>query len=222
MLNGVTNALSYLQQVNQGDNGADITGKRVLVIGGGDSAVDCARSAIRQGAAEVTIAYRGTEEAMRATPKEKQAAWEEGVRMKMEYAPTQVLGDESVSGVRFDNLVSDQEIIDCDTVIFAVGQINKPQPWMTRLGITTSQRGAIMVDINGRTSNPRIYAGGDNTLGPDLVVTAVAAGRRAAKGMLDSFHPRQRFVRAVSDFISNETLKPAPELSMHKQSRSVS
>jgi len=187
-LEGVTDALSYLQKVNsqlsdQHKKHNGITGKHVLVIGGGDSAMDCARSAVRQGAADVTIVYRGNEQAMRATPKEKQAAWEEGVRLRLEYAPIEILGDEHVTGVRFDKVVSGQETINCDVVIFAVGQINQARSWMKNLAIKTDQRGVIIVDENGRTSNPKIYAGGDNTSGPDLVVTAIAAGRRAAHGI---------------------------------------
>ena len=196
-LNGVTDALSYLQQVNKNNDSVALSGKHVLVIGGGDSAIDCARSALRQGAAEVTMAYRGNEQAMRATPKEKQAAWEEGVRLRLEYAPIEVIGDESVTGVHFDKVVSGREVIDCDVVIFAVGQVNKPQAWMTPLNIETDQQGIIIVDDNGQTSNSKIYAGGDNTLGPDLVVTAVAAGRRAANGILKSFRLDERIIRAV-------------------------
>jgi len=191
-LEGVTDALSYLQQVNQDKNSNRMAGKHVLVIGGGDSAMDCARSAIRQSAAEVTIVYRGNEQAMRATPKEKQAAWEEGVRLRLEYAPTQVLGDGHVTGVHFDKVVSGQETINCDVVIFAVGQMNRPQTWMTQLDIKADQQGIIIVDDNGRTSNPKIYAGGDNTNGPDLVVTAIASGRYAAQGILKSFKPLEQ------------------------------
>jgi glutamate synthase (NADPH/NADH) small chain len=213
-IEGVTDALSYLQQVNRDHDQTVMAGKHVLVIGGGDSAMDCARSALRQGATEVTIAYRGNEQAMRATPGEKQAAWEEGVRLRLEYSPTHVLGDEYVTGVRFDKVVSGQETINCDAVIFAVGQVNRPQAWMTRLGIETDRQGVIVVDGNGKTSNPKIYAGGDNTLGPDLVVTAVAAGRRAAQGILKSFRPRERIIRSVSDFVLPEPIGAVPAFSM--------
>lgn len=186
-LDGVTDALSYLQQVNDGNSQRSMFGKRVLVIGGGDSAMDCARSALRQGAAGVSIACRSNEKAMRASPKEKKAAQEEGVLLRLEYAPTKVLGDEKVTGVSF-NKPGGQEIIACDAVIFAVGQVNKPAAWMTRLGIATDQQGNIIVDADGRTTNPKIYAGGDNASGPALVVTAIAAGRHAAEGILKSIH----------------------------------
>jgi glutamate synthase (NADPH/NADH) small chain len=217
-LEGVTDALSYLQEVNQHKDSNSMAGKHVMVIGGGDSAMDCARSAVRQNAAEVTIVYRGNEYAMRATPKEKQAAWEEGVRLRLEYAPTEVLGDKHVTGVRFDKVVSGQETINCDAVIFAVGQINRPQAWMTRLNIITDQHGIIVVDGNARTSNQKIYAGGDNTLGPDLVVTAVAEGRRAAHGILNSFRPAQRIVQVASDVIMPKQRSAVPAFSMSSHS----
>jgi glutamate synthase (NADPH/NADH) small chain len=213
-LEGVTDALSFLQQVNRDNANHNMAGKHVLIIGGGDSAMDCARSVVRQGAGEVTVTYRREEQAMRATPGEKLAAFEEGVSFRMERAPVQVLGNVAVTGVRFNTPDGEEETIACDAVIFAVGQVNRPQRWMTRLGIETDQRGVIVVDEHGRTSNPKFYAGGDNTLGPDLVVTAVAAGRRAAEGILNSFRPRERIIRAVSDFVSPEPGDTLPAFSM--------
>ncbi|NOQ69394.1 MAG: hypothetical protein GQ573_04740, partial [Gammaproteobacteria bacterium] len=225
-LEGVTDALSYLRQVNlkpvnQHKNSNNMAGKHVLVIGGGDSAMDCARSAIRQNAAEVTIVYRGNEQAMRATPKEKQAAWEEGVSLRLEYAPIQVLGEKHVTAVTFDHVVGWHETIKCDAVIFSVGQVNRPQAWMSQLGLKTDQRGIIIVDEHGRTSNPKIYAGGDNTLGPDLVVTAIAAGRRAAEGILNSFRPGERFVRSVSDVFRPKQREAVPAFSKTSHSGPV-
>lgn len=206
-LEGVTDALSYLQQVNQNRNNNLMAGKHVLVIGGGDSAMDCARSAIRQNAAEVTVVYRGNEQAMRATPKEKQAAWEEGVRLRLEYAPLQVLGDNHVSAMLFDKVVSGQESIKCDAVIFAVGQVNRQPKWITQMGIKTDEKGIIIVNHNGQTSNPKIYAGGDNTNGPDLVVTAIASGRLAATGILKSFTP----IEQIKSTLKQRVILKQPE-----------
>ncbi len=189
-LTGVTDALSYLQQVNRELDPAAMTGKHVLVLGGGDSAMDCARSAVRQGAAEVTIAYRRDEQAMRASPKEKQAAVEEGVNFRMGCAPVNVLGDEFVTGVRFNKPDGTEETISCDVLIFAVGQIPQPPVWLDHFNIQTDEHNIIQIDENGRTSNEKIYAGGDNTHGPDLVVTAIAAGRTAAAGIEKNLRPR--------------------------------
>lgn len=191
-LPGVTNALSYLREVNSNTEPAAMAGKRVLVIGGGDSAMDCARSALRQGAADVTVVYRGKAQAMRATPGERQTALEEGANFRMEHAPAEVLGDRTVTGMCFDTPDGGQETIACNAVILAVGQVAQPPAWLQRYGVQTDEQGLIRVDEHGRTSNPRIYAGGDNTRGPDLVVTAIAAGRRAAAGILDSFRLSSR------------------------------
>ena len=206
-LDGVIDALSYLQQVNQHpDDDEAMKGRRVLVIGGGDTAMDCARSAIRQRAAEVTVVYRGNEQAMRASPGEKLAAWDEGVRLRLEHAPVEVLGDKQVSAVRFDKVVGGQETIDCDVVILAIGQVNTPQGWMQTLAIKTADNGTIIVDEYGRTSNPKVYAGGDNTLGPELVVTAIAAGRRAAAGIKQDLAPG--FILRKATAIRQHRLQP--------------
>lgn len=191
-LEGVSDAISYLAEVNQKQDHTAMNNKSVIVLGGGDSAMDCARSAIRQGASKVVVAYRGSEEKMRASPKEKQAALDEGVNFLFEHQPLEILGDITVKQIVFKS-DDNNNSLDCDHVIFAVGQINKTESWMTQLGIQTSRQGEIVINKHGQTSNKKIFAGGDNTNGPDLVVTAVAAGRCAAEGILQSFKPLQQF-----------------------------
>jgi glutamate synthase (NADPH/NADH) small chain len=171
--------------------------QRVLVIGGGDSAMDCARSAVRQGARDVTVAYRREAQAMRAIPEEQQAALEEGVHFRVECVPAQVLGDEVVTGVRFARPDGGRETIACDVLILAVGQVARPPAWLDRFNVQADEHGIIQVDENGRTSNVKIYAGGDNTNGPDLVVTAIAAGRQAARGILAGLRPTRRAQESV-------------------------
>ena len=190
-LQGVGDAIDYLVQVNLQQQHTAMLGKNLVIIGGGDGAMDCARSAIRQGAKSVTVAYRGAEESMRATPKEKQAALDEGVKFLFDHKPLEILGTESVNAICFKNHANEINI-QCDAVIFAIGQVNKTESWMTRMGIETNEQDAIIISKYGRTSNKKIYAGGDNTHGPDLVVTAIAAGRRAADGMLKSFSPVEK------------------------------
>ncbi|MFA7241710.1 MAG: FAD-dependent oxidoreductase [Sulfuricellaceae bacterium] len=177
-LQGVTDALSWLA-----DGLPTVKNRRVVVLGGGDSAMDCARTAIRQGASAVTVAYRDTSKAMRASPKEIQAAQQEGVAFLFEHKPVAVQGEEAVTGMSFE-FNGKAVLLDCTTVILAIGQVNRMPAWLERLGIAATPQGAIAVDELGRTGHPKIYAGGDTTLGPSLVVTAVAAGRRAAQGML--------------------------------------
>jgi glutamate synthase (NADPH/NADH) small chain len=199
-LAGVSDALSYLAAVNKAGGGDEMAGKRVLVLGGGDSAMDSARAAIRQGALRVGIAYRGNEAAMRASPKEQQAARAEGAVFLFERVPETIIGKDIVTGIRFKSSDRNKnETIDCDAVIFALGQIASPPAWLTRLGIATDDRGVIHIDGLGRTSHAKVYAGGDNTHGSDLVVTAIAAGRKAAEAILNDLSLSQRvFNSAVS------------------------
>lgn len=174
---GVLDALGFLAAVNEGQ-APDLHGGRVLVLGGGDTAIDCARSALRLGA-RVTLAYRGPEQRLRAAPAEVQAARDEGVGLLLDHRPTAVLGTERVTGVRFAT-PSGEQVVDCDWVIPAFGQQPDPPDWLTDLGVATDAEGRIRCDPEGRTTHPRVYTGGDASQGPDLVVTALAAGRRAA------------------------------------------
>ncbi len=198
-LDGVYNALDYLAKVNREAGGRAMSGKRVLVLGGGDSAMDCARSAIRQGAASVSVICRGTEEAMRASPKERQAARDEGVQFVFECSPLEVMGERQIQAVRFYNMkdASAQMILDCDALLLAIGQLAQAPSWLAQLDVETNERGLIRINAQGRTSHAKIYAGGDNTHGPDLIVTAIAAGRRAAGGILESFRPVQKLKETV-------------------------
>ena len=206
-LEGVTDALTYLAEVNKSAGSHAMSGKRVIVLGGGDSAMDCARSAIRQGATDVTVACRGTQEAMRASPKEQQAAQEEGVQFIFGLMPTSIIGNNRVYSIRFNMIGTKdmQQEMDCDALIVAIGQVPNPPEWLTKFGIKSDISGIIQIDINGRTSHPKVYAGGDNTHGPDLVVTAIAAGRRAAEGILKSFQPAQRFKESAKNLIKPQS-----------------
>jgi glutamate synthase (NADPH/NADH) small chain len=193
---GVITALDYLADVNQQTNKWNMRAKQVLVLGGGDSAMDCARAALRQGAKKVTVVCRSGEQDMRASPKEQQAALAEGVVFLFQHTPEEIFAEEKLTAVRFETTTAEPQTIECDALICAIGQINNPPEWLVHLAIKTDERGMILIDDRGRTSNPKIYAGGDNTHGPDLVVTAIAAGRCAAEGMLKSFRPGQQFLQS--------------------------
>ncbi len=195
--NGVMTALDYLADANTETNKLMMTGKRVLVLGGGDSAMDCARAALRQGAKKVTVVCRGHKEDMRASPKERQAAEDEGVAFLFQHTPEEILGEQDISAVCFKTAAGEQAVIECDALICALGQINHLPDWLTHLGVDTDKGGAVLINDRGQTSHPKIYAGGDNTHGPDLVVTAIAAGRQAAEGILKSFQPAQKIKNAV-------------------------
>lgn len=191
---GVYNAISYLAALNAHHLGdavdpPDLAGRHVLVLGGGDSAMDCARAAVRQSATSVTVAYRGTAQALRAMPREVDYATAEGVRLVLQHQPLSILGETRVTGATFsvrDSAAPHHKHIACDTVILALGQQPEPPVWLASLGVASDARGLIVVDNNGRTGHPAIFAGGDISNGPDLAVTAIAAGRRAAQGILAS------------------------------------
>lgn len=198
-LNGVVDALSYLVTVNRGDK-YYIEGLHVVVLGGGDSAMDCARSAIRQGAARVTVAYRGREGFMTASPKEQQSAQEEGVHFIYGQTPSAIEGDVAVEGVRFNSMLGETTIA-CDQVIYAFGQVNRPPEWLQNIGVESDDHGRLIVDERGETTHHGIYAGGDNCHGPELVVTAVAAGRLAAASMLTDFGRVRRVRKSISKLL---------------------
>ncbi len=183
-LPGVDQALGWLERINAGDR-APLDERQLLVIGGGDTAIDCARAARRLGA-EVTVAYRGPEARLRASPKEVALAREEGIHFLFDHAPLRCEGMEKISAVCF-NTPHGHRLVNTDRVILAMGQQPDPPSWLGTFGITTESDGRIIVDTHGHTTNPRVWAGGDNTLGPDLAVNAMAAGRRAAEGILAGF-----------------------------------
>lgn len=210
-LPGVVEALPYLvANVNRNQGWAqpgevfhDMKGKRVVVLGGGDTAMDCNRSAVRQGATSVTCAYRRDEANMPGSRREVANAREEGVQFLFNRQPVAIVGDGKVEGVKVVTtelgppdasgrrvpveVAGSEEIIPADNVIIAFGFRPSPAPWMAQFGIDTESDGRIKLNRNGptgQTSNPKVFAGGDMVRGSDLVVTAVWEGREAAKGIL--------------------------------------
>jgi glutamate synthase (NADPH/NADH) small chain len=198
---GVIAALDYLQQPTV------YPAKRVLVLGGGDTAMDCARTARRAGA-EVTVCARGSEETLRASPREVKAAREEGVGFRFRHTPVHIAGAEAVQSVRFQTPEGESSEA-CDLVILAFGFVAQPPAWLSALGIETDTQGRVRVDAHGRTTHPKVNAGGDMTRGPDLVVTAAADGRRAAQDMLKSFRPLARTRTGLRALAAGTTSRPA-------------
>ncbi len=196
---GVTDALEFLRAHNL-EGGPEI-GRRVAVIGGGNSAMDAARTAVRLGAESVTVVYRRTREEMPAYDEEVIAAEQEGVDFRFLLAPVEVvadggrvaavrarpqtLGDFDSSGRRrpLDSGEPDVEI-DADTVIVAIGQRLDGDEILAGQDVKTTRRGYVQADpIYGRTSVEWLFAGGDAVTGPASVVEAVGAGERAAVGI---------------------------------------
>jgi glutamate synthase (NADPH/NADH) small chain len=177
----------------------------VVVLGGGDTAMDCNRTAIRQGATAVTCAYRRDEDNMPGSRREVANAKEEGVQFLWNRQPIEIVGTERVEGIKVittslgepdergrrrpEPVPGSEEIIKADCVIIAFGFRPSPSDWMNESGIETDERGRVIApkqqQFAKQTTNPKIFAGGDMVRGSDLVVTAVYEGREAAEGILD-------------------------------------
>lgn len=179
-----------------------LIGRKVAVIGGGDTASDCLRTALRMGAEEVTCLYRRTEKEMPGGPKDRQLAREEGAKYQFLTQPIRfiadengslaqiecirmVLGEPDAKGRRKPVPVEDSNfIVEADTAILALGYWPDPIIGDTTPGLKTRNWGLIVVDPEtGATSRPGVFAGGDGVTGPDLVVTAMVAGRKAARAI---------------------------------------
>jgi NADH-quinone oxidoreductase subunit F len=196
-LPGVHGALELLRAHNLGEP-VSLRG-RVAVIGGGNSAVDAARCALRLGADSVTIYYRRERGDMPAIPWEIAAAEEEGVKLELLTAPIEVIGEQGrVAGLRlarmqlgeFDRsgrtrpeaIPGSERVVPVDCVIAAIGQEAELDflPGTTAVDVG---RGLVGVDHDLRTGHPRIWAGGDVTSGPAMAVDAIRSGRRAAESI---------------------------------------
>ena len=177
-------------------------GKKVAVIGGGNSAMDSARSALRLGAGEVWIVYRRSRKEMPTRLEEVENAEEEGIKFKFLTTPVRFLGDESgwvkgmeciamrlgepdESGRRRPIPIEGSEfVMDVDTVVIAIGQTPNPVIQRTTKGLKTTRWGTIVVnEKTGKTSKKGVYAGGDVVSGAATVISAMGAGKRAARSI---------------------------------------
>ncbi len=177
-------AVGQILNPKHADPQLKIQGKRVVVLGGGDTAMDCVRTAIRLQAASVHCVYRRDADAMPGSKREVKNARDEGVQFIFDHQPVAILGDDQVRGVRFRN-VKDQSTVElaADVVITAFGFQASPADWLAAHGVALHDNGRIKTEQAGalafQTSNPKIFAGGDNVRGADLVVNAVHDGREA-------------------------------------------
>ncbi|ABC32615.1 MULTISPECIES: FAD-dependent oxidoreductase [Hahella] len=212
-LPGVYDALPYLiSNVNRclgyekaPEDFVDMQGKRVVVLGGGDTAMDCNRTAIRQKAKSVTCAYRRDEANMPGSRKEVANAKEEGVKFLFNRQPVAIIGDERVEGVKVvqtrlgepdengrrrpEVVAGSEEILPADAVLIAFGFRPSPSPWFQEFGIDVDNGGRVIApeqqQYKFQTTNPKVFSGGDMVRGSDLVVTAIWEGRQAGEGILD-------------------------------------
>ena len=212
-LDNVYDALPYLiSSVNrnlgfekQESDFINLKGKQVVVLGGGDTAMDCNRTAIRQEARGVTCAYRRDEANMPGSVREVQNAKEEGVRFLFNRQPIEIVGDGKVEGVKViktqlgepdengrqrpEPIEGSEEILRADAVLIAFGFQPSPASWLEEFDIQVNSWGGIVAeeqtDFAFQTSNPKVFAGGDMVRGSDLVVTAIYEGRTAANGIME-------------------------------------
>jgi dihydropyrimidine dehydrogenase (NAD+) subunit PreT len=199
-LSGVWPALEYLaaaRRAARGEGQPPALGRRVIVIGGGNVAVDAASVAARQGAAQVTVLYRRTQAEMPAWAEEYKDAAALGVQFRWLTAVTEIIGAGGrVSGVRLQRMeltqpdasgrrgvrpaAGDEEILPCDTVIVAIGQMLECDA-LQRLGLEVTPEGFLRVDAaTWETTRRNVFAGGDAVRGGSYVVQAVADGAQAA------------------------------------------
>ena len=182
-----------------------VKGKRVVVLGGGDTAMDCNRTSIRQGASSVSCADRRDEENMPGSKREVSNAREEGVQFLFNRQPVAVVGEGKVEGVKVvttqlgepdekgrrrpEVVPGSEEVLPADVVLIAFGFRPNPPDWLVDHKISTNDWGGVVApehqQFKFQTSNPKVFAGGDMVRGSDLVVTAIWEGREAATGILD-------------------------------------
>ena len=216
-LPGVYPALPYLVDSgrralglpNAAADSPDLGGRRVVVLGGGDTAMDCNRTAIRQGARSVRCVYRRDEGNMPGSRREVANAKEEGVEFLFNLQPQRIVGDGAVQGVVVAETRMDEELaragddarraatvvsgserrLEADAVLIAFGFLPSPPPWLAALAVRTDERGQVLAPerspLARQTSHPKVFAGGDCVRGADLVVTAIWDGRQAAEGILE-------------------------------------
>jgi dihydropyrimidine dehydrogenase (NAD+) subunit PreT len=196
-LGGVWDSLSFVEALKTG--APPEVGRRVAVIGGGNTAVDMAREAVRLGAEEVTMIYRRSRSEMPAYPFEIEEAESEGVHFQWLASPVRFLGERRLHGVecrlmslgapdasgrrRPEPIEGSEFVLPADTAIKAIGQCGQDElaSWVTGLRV---DGGAVEADpLTGQTSNPKFFAGGDAVNGGATVVEAVRDGKRAAKAI---------------------------------------
>ncbi|HEV8017699.1 MAG TPA: FAD-dependent oxidoreductase [Steroidobacteraceae bacterium] len=182
-----------------------LRGRRVVVLGGGDTAMDCNRTAVRQGAESVTCTYRRDEGNMPGSHRDYKNSREEGVEFLFNRQPIEIVGAERVEGVKLvethlgaadargrrlpQPVAGSEEILPADAVIIAFGFLPSPPSWLNEHHVRLHASGRVRVSAGAanafQTTNPRVFAGGDMVRGSDLVVTAVFEGREAARGILN-------------------------------------
>jgi len=197
----IANARRLLGSGSEDDPCLQLRGKRVVVLGGGDTAMDCVRTSVRLGAASVACVYRRDEASMPGSRREVKNARDEGVEFLFNRQPLAIEGDAAVSAVRVvetrlgiadasgrrsaEAVPDGETLIEADVVIQAFGFRPSPAAWLGEHGVALAPDGKVLVagGLPYQTAHPKIFAGGDNVRGADLVVTAVHDGREAGEAI---------------------------------------
>ena len=196
--------LTGIQKRNLGNSKVsfiDVSDKKVVVIGGGDTAMDCVRTSVREGALSVKCLYRRDEANMPGSKKEVVNAKEEGVEFVFNVSPKSIKTDGNVATAvellttsmsQADSSGRQKVVInegseyleEADIIILALGFSPEVPAFLEELNVQTNSWGGVVVDSNFRTSNKKVYSGGDCNRGAHLAVTAAADGREAAKAII--------------------------------------
>ena len=215
---GVWDGLKFLEAVNT-ENKPSV-GKNVAVIGGGNTAMDCARAALRLGAENVTVVYRRTRDEMPASDEEIVEAEAEGVKFKFLASPAEVLGEENVTALKLDLMrlgaadasgrarpepTGETEDMPVDSVITALGQRVDLGAMLNGTAVEFNKNGTVQVDnVTLQTAERDIFAGGDVVTGASFAIDAIAAGKEASISIHRFVHEGQSLIlgRAVKEYLS--------------------
>ncbi len=211
-LSGVSSANEFLTRANLmkaylKDSATPLQrGKRVVVVGAGNVAMDAARTALRLGAEKVFVVYRRSREEMPARHEEIVHAEQEGIEFMLLNNPVEIIGEDKVEGIKCIKMrlgepdesgrrspvaiEGSEFIIECDQVIMSIGTSPNPLIKNTTSGLDTGRKGTLVVDDSGETTIKKVYAGGDAVTGSATVILAMGAGRKAARAMLEKFANR--------------------------------
>ena len=219
-LSGVWGGIEFLERVNGGEKPE--VGKSVAVIGGGNTAMDVARAALRLGAENVYVVYRRTRDQMPASAGEVEEAEAEGVQFRFLASPAEIMGEGHVSGLRLQLMELSEksdasgrrssvpksgefETLEVDCVISAAGQRVELGTMLEGTAVRFNKNGTVVVDpVTLQTDEGDIFAGGDVVTGPRFAIDAIAAGKEASISMHRAVHEGQSLVlgRAVKEYLS--------------------
>jgi len=213
----IANMRRLLGTATASDVVPELLGKRVVVLGGGDTSMDCVRTSVRHDAESVSCVYRRDEANMPGSRREVKYSRDEGVEFIFQRQPLEILGGDRVTGVRVaetrlvdsgdgraraEIVAGTEQVLPADVVILAFGFLPEPPQWAIASGIQFEENGKIILGGDERlplqTTNPKVFAGGDMWRGADLVVRAVLDGREAAKAIKSMFAAQAAAAELIS------------------------